>query len=283
MRRSLPAAVLFDNDPRSADVANTVPAHAEVQRVGNCVLGYTKMPATIGGAQGARQRFTLLEMTGLGNRKALRAIVSYRREQGVVIEDDGSWAAVAADIAACIFGPGMTLRHVEGQALYIGLDHLDRAKLLPFFRRAAALRSLPDYQPLTGKEIGQMIKLDWRERDDLRVKKILAFNESTEDRRRRKDRDRKAAARAERAASKAVKPWEELGMAKSTYYYQRQTWTKNVGVSTVEGNADKNSPTPGNADASSPTFGPPARSAPVLMGNADRIGPTSTRSEGGSK
>jgi hypothetical protein len=216
-------------------------------------------------------------MKGRGTRKALRSLVSYRREHGIVIEDDAAWAAIAADIAACIFGPRMTLRHVEGQALYIGVE-LNGETLAPFTKRAAALRSLPSYEPLTGIEIGKMVKLDWRERDDLTIKQIIAWNESTPERRKRRDRERKANERAARAHLN-TKPWEKLGISRATYY--RRLETKDVGVPRIEGNAEQNCLTPGNADGFRLTVRPETVSSAIPMGNAEQNRLTSRK--GGSK
>lgn len=167
------------------------------------------------GAPSAPQQFTILEMTGLYYRKAFRSLVIYRRKNGVVIEDIASWAAIAADIAAAVFGPKMTLRNVEGQASYLTLDFASAA-LAPLALRAAARRRSLDYQPLSGDEVGRMVQLDWRERDHLEITRVGSFNETAKERRRRLDRERQRGLR-ERAGARprsAQKHWDLLGMKK---------------------------------------------------------------------
>jgi hypothetical protein len=286
-KRALPAAVFFADDPRAVNVARVVPGGAEVRRIRECVLGYSKAPITGPSAlQQANQKFTLTEMTGRCYRKVLRALVQLRKEDGVIIEDYAAWMTVAADIAAAIFGPTVTAHNVEGQCLFMGFE-FDRAAIPSFHVRAAQWCQAQDYAPLSGDEVGRLVKLTWRERDALierkasGVTRIGSFDETSVERRRRKDRERKAGQRACARSPKQPKVWEALGMKRSTYYHQRRAWTDSVHFSYKEGNADKNSPTPGKADRISPTFGPSDHGRAIPMGNADKNSPTAAK--GGRK
>lgn len=253
MRAALPAAVLHADDPLARDVASTVPRTATVRKVGACIVGYDKPPLH-GEPAPAQQRYSLVEMTGRGRRKALRALVQLRRSNGVVIEDIGYWAAIVADIAACIFGASMTAKNVEGQAAFIGLD-IAPATLAPFAAAWAARRRAEgeDFRPISNSDLGRMVRLDWRERDELNLVRITAHNETAEECRRRRNRERMARKRAEARAAQTFKPWEILGVSKATYYRRE---TKSVRVSSKEGSAHKNSLIPGKAHAISLTVRP---------------------------
>lgn len=281
---TLPAAVYLADDPRADTVARVVPGGADIRRIGECVLGYSKAPVAGAAApQQAKQKFTLIEMTGRCYRKVLRALVQLRREDGVVIEDYAAWMTVAADIAAAIFGPTVTARNVEGQCLFMGIE-VDRGTVAPFFARAAQWRRAESYVPLTGEEIGKLVQLSWRERDALiehqvgGATRLGSCDETPVERRQRKDRERKAGQRACARSPKPLKPWEAVGMKKSTYYYHRQrVWTDSVLSSSKEGNADKNSPSPGKADRNSPTFGQHGAADRPPIGNADKNSPTAAK------
>jgi hypothetical protein len=282
--RVLPAAVINADDPRAPGMARVVPIGAEFKRVGGCVLGYTKAPTTGLAPNRAQQKFTLIEMTGRCYRKALRALVLLRREDGVVIEDIAAWLTVAADIAAAVFGPRVTAANVEGQCVFMGIE-VDKAAVVPFHARAAQWRCAEGYEPLTGDEVGRLVRLSWRERDALIERKVGgatrlgSFDETAEERRKRKDRERKAGQRAGARSPRPPKAWEALGMKKSTYYYHRRSWTDSVHSSLKEGNADKTSPTPGNADRNSPTCRPPGECGEGAMGNADKTGPKAIKGD----
>ena len=283
-KRALPAAVFHADDPRAIDIARVVPQGAEIQRFGNCVVGYTMAPAGGPAPQSPRQKYTLIEMTGRCHRKVLRALVQLRREDGVVLEDHTAWLAVAADIAAAVFGPSVTARNVEGQCAYMGIEW-DRRAIVPIHARAAQWRRAPDYAPFTGEQVGQMVHLSWRERDALieqgikGATRIGSFDETPEQQTRRKDRERKAGKRAGARLPRPPKPWELAGLKRSTYYHHRRAWTDSVLSSLKEGNTDKNSPTPGNEDRNSPTFGLQGTAEYGPMGNADKNSPKTSKGE----
>ncbi len=266
------AAVLRHDDPRAAGAARVIPANADVHKVGDCVLGYSKAPI-VRENRVARQRFTLVEMAARGYRKTLRELVRSRRDDGIVIDDFAAWATVAADIAAAIFGVGMTLRNIEGQLAFMGLE-VDKETLAPIAARAAQWRRARDYRPLSGDEIGRLVRLSWSEREALGITRIGSFDETPSQRRQRHDRVRKAAARAEARATNRLPPWEALGISKATYYRRRET--DSVRSSSKEGNADKNSLTPGVADGFRLTLRPNGAGSPLPMGNADKNSLTGT-------
>lgn len=253
-RTTLPAAVLFHDDPRAANAARVVPFEANVERLGGCVLGYTKSPAR-GGEVPTRHSYTLIEMTGRGYRNALTMLIAYRRAHGIVVEDLSGWCTVIADIAAAIKGPGMTLQTVENQAVTIGID-IPGEVLTPFVQRAAQWRRSVDYHPLTGAEVGRLVKLSWQERDDLGIKRIAAFDETPDACRRRKNAAAQAARRAARGAtprapaSVTATKWEKLGISKSSYYARGlHRLDPKIIDSQIEGNDDVPVQNPGNDDA----------------------------------
>lgn len=267
-------------------MARVVPAGAEIKRIGGCVVGYTKAPTGGLAPSQSKQKFTLIEMAGLCYRKVLRALVILRREDGVVIEDMAAWLTVAADIAAAIFGHRVTVANVEGQCVFMGIE-VDKAAIVPFHARAAQWRRAESYAPLSGDEVARLVHLSWRERDALIERNVRgatrlgSFDESSEERRKRKDRDRKAGQRAETHSPRPPKAWEVLGLKRSTYYYHRSSWTDPVHSSLKEGNADKTSLSPGKADRNSPTFGPSADDGGDPIGNADKTSPKALK--GGRK
>lgn len=275
MRQFLPAAVIPADAPHAANVASTVPVAAKIIKFGGAIVGYEKVPTAVS-ATPVRQRFTLLEMRGRHYRKMLRALVRARRSEGVVIEDLGAWALVAADIAAAIFGPGMTIKNVEGQCQFMGVD-VDPTTLGPIAERAAQWRRAPNYRPLSGEDVGKLVKLSWRERDVLGKCQIGSFDETRSERRKRLDRGRKAAERAQARAARIQSPWEQLGISKSTYYRRRET--NSVRIPIKEGKADKISLTPGKADGDSLTLNPLNEVQPTVMGKADKISLTSIESD----
>lgn len=228
----MPAAVFPSDDPRVVNLARTVPAGASIQRIGDWVLGYTKAPVASAAQHLPRQKYSLIEMTGRWYRKALQGLVALRREDGLVLDDHVAWTAVAADIAAAIFGAGATVRNVEGQCLFMGIE-VERATVILFHARAAQWRRASDYAPMTGDEVGRLVRLTWRERDALIERgiggatRIGSIDETPGERRKRKDRDRKAEQRAAARSHKAQRPWKALGMKRSTYYHRR-AWTDSV-------------------------------------------------------
>ncbi|RYG57227.1 MAG: hypothetical protein EON56_02855 [Alphaproteobacteria bacterium] len=166
LSRFMPAAVFPSDDPRAVNLARTIPAGASIQRIGDWVLGYTKAPVASAAPHLPRQKYSLIEMTGRWYRKALQGLVALRREDGLVLDDHVAWTAVAADIAAAIFGAGATVRNVEGQCLFRGIK-VERATVILFHARAAQWRRASDYAPMTGDEVGRLVRLTWRERDAL--------------------------------------------------------------------------------------------------------------------
>ncbi|MEO5807901.1 hypothetical protein [Devosia sp.] len=278
MTRNLPAAIYRHDDPRADEtVARVVPKSAVIVAVGDCVIGYD-LPPVSGGSIDYRtpQRFTLLEMLGRGRRKALRELVRYRRSDGLVIEDMVAWATIAADIAGAVFGPSMTVRNVEGQCEYLGIG-IDKSTLVPIAARATQWRRAAQYAPLSGDEVGRLVKLTWQERDALieldaakkidagAIDKIGSFDETARDRRKRKDRARKAGQRALARSPQPLSPWEAAGMSRSVYYRKMHTGTIPVRCSIEEGDADRNRPIPdGNSVVHS-----------IPMGDADKNRPSS--------
>lgn len=269
MRQSLPAAVVHEDDPAAANLASAVPRGAKIVKLGGAILGYEKVP-TVSGATQAPQKFTLVEMRGRHYRKVLRALVRARRANGVVIEDLGAWSLVAADIAAAIFGPGMTVKNVEGQCQFMGVD-VDSSTLGPIAERAAQWRRAPNYRPLSGEEVGKLVKLSWRERDVLGRCQIGSFDETPQQRRRRQDRERQKRQR-ERAGARprqAAKPWELLGMKRSTFYARNLHLDGFVRISLKEGKADETVQVPGKADELVQVSGWDSAAQVHAMGKAD--------------
>ena len=55
----------------------------------------------------------------------------------------------------------MTLSMVQNQAVTIGIE-IATDVLAPFVQRAAQWRRSAKYQPLTAAQVGQLVKLSWR-------------------------------------------------------------------------------------------------------------------------
>lgn len=228
-------------------------------------------------------RYTTFEMRGRNVRKILRALVRHRVSAGVAVGSPASWTMVAADLAAALRGPNITVYDVVTVCAWIGVS-ADMSIVAAAAAKAARERREPDFQMLAPKVIGAMLQIsgtEWAEvRRTLRMRRMYVAPADGRSARRLQDREgaarrREAGGAQPRARSKAqTRPWEALGMSRSAFYSQglhRATWTDSSLLPIRRVTATNSSKLPGNSDEivqnEKPILGVPH----PLMGNSDEF------------
>jgi hypothetical protein len=184
-------------------------------------MNYTDAPS-----RSIRYEWTLVQMQGLGIRKALKQLFHLRKARGQHYGNPGAWGQVAADVAAAIKGPKIAGRDVDCVCTVIGFS-LDQGVYDQFAARASHARrsaGSDDLNILGAATVGYLVELTAEERSALKITKIDAIDETPRERQRRLDRERAARARARKGATPrskskaALRPWDALGIKRSAYY-----------------------------------------------------------------
>jgi len=180
-------------------------------------------------APGGSSKYTAVQLQGRTIRNGLFRLAHHRRHTGQGIGHGWSWLETAADVAAAIYGANLSVSQVEGLCIRIGLPPQDPgiyerlAARASDARRSAGAENLGLLDP---EVVGKRVELTAEEREGLCIKRIGSIDETPSERAKRKGRERKGAVRAAsgatpRSKSKAAtKPWEAMGVSKSTYYYR---------------------------------------------------------------
>ena len=256
------------------EVAGSRPrAAAAFQRLEQRMVDHSDAPR-----KSTRYEWTLVQMQGLGIRKALKRLFHYRKQRGQRLGTPGAWGHVAADIAAAIKGHNISGRDVEGVCTVVGFS-LDRVVYDQLAVRASHARKsagTDDLNILAAAAVGYLIELTAEERSALKITRIDAIDETAAQRKRRLERERKAAARAAagavpRSQSKNVlAPWKVLGISRSTYYARglHRVRTESS-VSPYKGETGRNSPIAGKTGRNRPDKPAPNRGKSLPRGKPD--------------
>jgi hypothetical protein len=117
---------------------------------------------------------SLLELTGLHRRKVLRALVWWRRKNGVPVGDTARWAVAVVDVAAAIFGRRLSVPKATNTATVINVDIGGNEVLDRLVAKAVAEMADGIYQPVPSKVLGSLVGLTSDEKRS--VADILGLN-----------------------------------------------------------------------------------------------------------
>jgi hypothetical protein len=217
--RPLPAAVLRENDPGAENVARVVPQRARLVKIGDAVAGYHLTPRR------ARWQFSFRS-------RRVAEIDALARLRYHAAPPPPAAARAFAEAVAHHAEPNEAAGWVNRWC--IRLSGEERAAIV-----ADAAASPRKWR---ATELGELLKLRRGERQLLGIRTFRAVGQTKRDlteANRRRERERKRAARAERpkvVSQEATAPWAAAGVSRATWYRLRakaanvaRHETKNVG------------------------------------------------------
>ncbi|WP_202306166.1 hypothetical protein [Mesorhizobium sp. L-8-10] len=174
-----------EKDPRAKNVAKVVPTTAKKRMLGAVVLGYTKEPGRL------RKPLSWSTVTVMQRKNELARLVQYRLHNGLDAGPPIGWAAVLANLSATL-GDEVTVDSVADLCRRIGLPEIDAAIVAGLARDPEKARRVwTKYELLDAASTGALIEMTSVEREELEIKRIDAWDETADDRRRRLTRERK--------------------------------------------------------------------------------------------
>jgi hypothetical protein len=203
-----------------------VPVDARKLKVGKALVGYFIDPARLDRSKpGVRPSWT--EMTALQRLNELGRLATYRKAHGLSIGNADAWASVLADIAAAL-GKEVDIVSVRELCRRIGLLDIDPGKVLAAVHgRETARRVWRGYPIMSPEAAGAAVELTAAERQELGIRRLDAWDEAADERRRRLRREQKARRRRTKGAKpraqslSTLKPWKAEGLSRAAWYRKR--------------------------------------------------------------
>ncbi|MFC7396530.1 hypothetical protein ACFQU1_04915 [Chelatococcus sp. GCM10030263] len=228
--RAPQAALIDESDPAAATAARVVPSEVRKLSIGQAVIGYFAEPIRlVRKKSGTKPNWT--EIAALQRLNELGRLVAFRIRRGDNIGNPDGWASVLADTAAAL-GKEVDVASVNDLCRRIGLLDIDPAKILAAVHgRETARRVWRGYRVMSPEAAGAAVELTTAERSELRIRRLDAWDEPAEERKRRIGREKKARQRRAKGAMPreqfiaqslaAAKPWDAEGMSRSAWYRKR--------------------------------------------------------------
>ncbi len=171
-----PAAVFDESDPRAYSAARVVPATARKVMVGGATFGYLKSDRS------SMDRSSWRYVVARQRCNELARLALYRLENGLDLGPPVAWALVLANLAVCL-GQASDVTAIAALCRRLQLPQLDEDI-------SAAACHNAGTELMKAAHAGALLQVTTVERDDCRLLRIDAWDESADDRQRRLARER---------------------------------------------------------------------------------------------
>lgn len=179
------AAVYTADDSRASNVARVVPETAAIRTVGQAVLGYWHQPNS---SHRLPKSWKLVMAKQRYNE--LARVVKYRHIYALDLGPPIGWAVVLADLEAA-FGREVNVGSIDDLCRRLRLPLIDPDIVAGVAHTAERARRVwTDYRPINAASVGSLIALTSLERDECKIRRIDAADESSAERNRRLSRER---------------------------------------------------------------------------------------------
>lgn len=210
------------------DVARVVPADADVLKVGDAVVGYTR-------AITRRERTPGWKMNAYHRRGDLQRLAMYRRDQRLAMGPDIGWAFVIGNMCRVLFDH-VTAQMIQDEAESIGCGALDAPAVDSAVQEIMG-KAWGRYALWGADKAGVAVQMTSVEREESGVTKIEACDETAEDRKKRQNKERMRRKRAAEAAQRPPSKAEiakQIGVSVRTLYRMIEAGEVVVGTNSVQ-------------------------------------------------